>query len=565
MKEKINVIKYSSIFLLMSMVITLILTFILFTSNISITKLNIIISLIISSITLFLLNKKLKLILTNQTLIKSIILSILILIISITSMTFIYDRSSDGNTYHKDAIGNLYLGWNPVYESSAEFLKDNFKVEDYNTNSYDIWKDHYAKANWVLEANVYKLTDNIESGKAVNLIFMYILFAFSFTFFIDKLNVKKSLIMSMIITFNPITCNQLFTFYNDQLGTSLLFMLILNLIDIVSNNKENIILKFITLFSTFLIIVNIKFNIMGYALIFTFIFMLKFLYIKYKENKFKDTFKKLFISYIILFILSFGLIGYSTYIKNFIDHGNMFYPVYGKNCEDIITKQQPSDFIEKNVLEKFFIGTFSKVNNLQESKEYELKIPFTFTKDEVIDSMSVDTRLSGFGIFSSGLFILSIIGIIIYLKKKDKKEEKANIITLLSISVLLILIISESWWARYTPTNYLFIIILAYLLLKYNKKKLINIFIITIILINSFIILLGNSYYSVTQSININKDLSKLKNKEINISFNLGDMTGILYNLNDKNIKYNYIDKELDNITYYKYLNYEIKEVEDEK
>ena len=243
----------------------------------------------------------------------------------------------------------------------------------------------------------------------------------------------------------------------------------------------------------------------------------------------------------------------------------MFYPVYGKNSEDIITKQQPSDFIEKNVLEKFFIGTFSKVNNLQESKEYEIKIPFTFTKDEVIDSMSVDTRLSGFGIFSSGLFILSIIGIIIYLKKKEKSIEKTNIITLLSISVLLILIISESWWARYTPTNYLFIIILAYLLLKYNKKKLINIFIITIILINSFIILLGNSYYSVTQSININKDLNKLKNKEINISFNLGDMTGILYNLNDKNIKYNFTDKELDSITYYKYLNYEIKEVEDEK
>lgn len=551
MKDKLSIIKDSGMYLLLILTITLIITSILFILNISITKFNLIISILISSIILFLIQKD------KKKFIKTIILSFIVLTISTLISTYTFDRSSDGNTYHKDAVGNLYLGWNPVYESSEKFVNKNLKIENYDMHEYDIWKDHYAKANWILQANFYKLTDNIESGKAINFLFIYILFTISFTYFYSKIGVK-SLFLSLIITFNPITCNQLYTFYNDQLGTSLLFTLIISLLKIVDkNDKEDVKLKFLYLFLTFIIITNIKFNIMGYSMIFTFIFMLYYLYQKYKDKEFLNTFKKLFISYIIVFTISFGIVGYSTYIKNFIDHGNPFFPVYGENSEDIITAQQPKDFVNKNVLEKLFIGTFSKVNNLQDSKEYSLKIPFTFTLDEFKQSMAIDTRLSGFGVFSSGLFILSIITLTIYLKKENNKDEKTNILILLGINLLLILIISESWWARYNPSNYLLIIILTYLLLKYCNKKIINFLIISLITFNSLIILLGNTYYSFKESYKINNDFNKLKDKEINISFNLGNMTGIIYNLNDFNINYNITDNGKEKLTYYKYLNYE--------
>ena len=552
MKEKLSILKDSGIYLLLILTITLILTSILFILNISITKFNLIISILISSIILFFIQKD------KKKFIKTIILSLIVLTISTLISTYTFDRSSDGNTYHKDAVGNLYLGWNPVYESSEKFVDKNLKIKNCDMHDYDIWKDHYAKANWILQANFYKLTDNIESGKAINFIFMYILFTISFTYFYSKIGVK-SLILALVITFNPITCNQLYTFYNDQLGTSLLFILIINLLKIVDKkDNESIKLKFLYLFSTFIIITNIKFNIMGYAMIFTFVFMLYYLYQKYKDKEFLSTFKKLFISYLAVFIISFGLVGYSTYIKNFIDHGNPFFPVYGENSEDIITAQQPKDFVNKNVLEKLFIGTFSKVNNLQDSKDYSLKIPFTFTLDEFKQSMAIDTRLSGFGVFSSGLFILSIIALIIYFRKNNEREEKINILILLGINLLLVLIISESWWARYNPNNYLLIIILTYLLLKYCNKKIINYLVISLVIFNSLIILLGNTYYSFKESYKTHKIFNELESKEINISFNLGNMTGIIYNLNDFDIKYNVTDKELNNLTYYKYLNYEV-------
>lgn len=562
MKDKISVLKYSGVYLLVLMCTMLIFTSTLYLFNISITKLHFFISIILSIGIVLLINKK-KFI-DKKVLISSLVLSFIVLVVSITSMSFIYDRSSDGNTYHKDAVGNLYLGWNPVYESSTDFVNDNLDIKNYDMHNYDIWKDHYAKANWILEANFYKLTDNIESGKALNIIFMYILFVLSVGYLYEKLN-KKSFILASIITFNPICCNQLFTFYNDQLGTSLLFILVVALLSIVDKkDKSPTILKFLILSSVFILITNIKFNIMGYGLIFTFVFMLRYLYIKYKEKELGNSLKRLIPLYVILFVISFGLVGYSTYIKNFVDHGNPFFPVYGDKAEDIITAQQPKDFVDKNNVEKFFIGTFSKVNNLQSNKEYEFKIPFTFNTTEIKDSMAVDTRLSGFGIWSSGLFILSIIALIIYFIKNDNKEEKLNIILLLSITLLLILVISESWWARYNPENYLFIIILSYLILKYLNNKYLKYGVIGLVVINSLIILLGNTYYSGKESLKINSDLNSISNKDVNISFNLGDMTGIIYNLNDKDVNYTFVKKDkLSNLSYYKYLNYE--EVDNER
>ena len=85
---------------------------------------------------------------------------------------------------------------------------------------------------------------------------------------------------------------------------------------------------------------------------------------------------------------------------------------------------------------------------------------------------------------------------------------------------------------------------------------------IYLLILMSLILLLSSIFFYI--HIEINKDLNKLKNKTVNISFNQGNMTGILYNLDDKNIKYNLVKKKtLKNNTYYKYLNYE--EVTNEK
>ena len=153
----------------------------------------------------------------------------------IGSLTF--DRSSDGNTYHKDAIGVLKEGFNPVYEESYNFIKKRDKAT--NLTDYSIWTDHYAKANWQMAANFYSLTNNIESGKAMNFISLYIVFGILFTYLLEIFTLKKALAISLLTVINPITASQMLTYYNDQLVCLYLFLGIFCLIKLLKdiNNK----------------------------------------------------------------------------------------------------------------------------------------------------------------------------------------------------------------------------------------------------------------------------------------------------------------------------------------
>lgn len=554
MKNIKNTIYESSLYLLLLMFISLFITFTLFYLKIRISIINFPLSIIITTILFYLLRKKLKI----ENFKKVLITSFIVLISTMTISTFIYDRSSDGNTYHKDAISNLKNGWNPVYESSKEFTDKYYKDTGYDMSIYTVWKDHYAKANWVMEANIYSLTNNIESAKSINLIFMYILFGISFYYFSNKLDTKKGLILSLILTLNPVTSSQLFTFYNDQLGFTCLYTLIISLISIIDKNeRENTISNFYIMSLSFIICTNLKFNIMGYALVFTFIFMLKYLYDN--KERFKELFKKLVLLFIPLFIISLIHIGYSTYITNFIDHKNPFFPVYGENGEDIITAQEPVEFLKYNNFQKVFYATFSKVNNLMEDRTANLKIPFTFDIKELKTTASVDTRISGYGIFFSGILILSLL--IIMLKyKKLNKAEKQIIITLLLVVIGITFGISEGWWARYNPTIYIISLIALYVMLKHENRKILYIIFTCIISVNTLMILILNTGYTMIESIKTNKTLFDLKNKEITYNLNYGEPIGLLSNLDDFNITYHYKDIELTNKTYYNFLNYEKEE-----
>ena len=538
-----KILKHSAIFLLLFLCLMVTGTTLLFITKISITRFHLIIFLILSGVIYYFISKKE---LEKKSFIKMLSLSLIVIVLSTVISTFMFDRSSDGNTYHKDAIGVLKEGFNPVYEESDKFIlkRDNSK----QLTNYAVWTDHYAKANWIMAANFYSLTGNIESGKAMNLISLYIVFVLLLVNLTKVLSKKKSLILSLLIVFNPIVSSQIFTYYNDQLVCLYLFLSILMLIkiDFDFKNKENWLIYILT----FILLANTKFNGMGYLLVFSFFFVCKYLYSAYKKKEFLSLFKKLCIIFIPLFIFSFGVVGSHTYLKNTIDHKNPFFPLYDKNGEDIITEQEPKSFLKMNNVSKWFYGTFSKANNLRENDNTTLKIPFTVYKSELKPAMSNDLRISGWGILFSGLFILSII--VLITKYKNYKKE-TYILYSLGITCLLVVVMSESWWARYNPYFYLFVIFGMYIMLKYNKNRIINALFGLLIAINSLIPLLGNTYYTFTNSIKIRKDFKKLENKKIIIIDK--KYNGIYYNLKDYNIKFSFGD-QADKEMYYHYINY---------
>lgn len=539
-----NILKHSAFLLLGWFTVMVVVSVLLFFFHISITSFHLVGTFLITSIIYHLIARK-----SSNDIWKVLGLSVLVVFVSILLSSFMFDRSSDGNTYHKDAIGVLKEGFNPVYESSKDFIGNRSDDSKLKTE-YSIWTDHYAKANWILAANFYSLTNNIESGKAMNLISIYIVFGLVFAGLVEVLDKKKAFILSLITVFNPITVSQLFTYYNDQLVCLYLFLAIFFLIrlDKDMNRKED----WLGYILTFILLANMKFNGLGYLLVFSFLFVCRYLYKAYKKKNFLFIFKKLCIIFIPLFIVSLVVVGYPTYIKNTIDHKNPFFPLYDENGEDIITAQQPKKFLEMNTIEKLFYGTFSKANNLREHDKTELKIPFMIYKEELTPAMSNDLRISGWGVFFSGLFLCSIIILIKYCH--DYKKESWLLYTI-GITILLLTIMSESWWARYTPHFYLFVILALYILFKYGKYRIASLLYIALIVINTMLPLLGNSYYTLKNSIQIIKDFSSLSGSEILV--NEKGMNGVLYNLKDFNINYkldsNISGKEL----YYHYLEYQ--------
>lgn len=539
-----NMLKNSAFFLLGWFTVIISVSVLLFFFHIPITRFHLIGTFLITSIIYYLITRK-----STNNVWKVLGLSVLVIFASILLSTFMFDRSSDGNTYHKDAIGVLKEGFNPVYESSKDFI-ENRSDDSKQKTEYSIWTDHYAKANWILAANFYSLTNNIESGKAMNLISIYIVFGLVFTGLVEVLDKKKALILSFITVLNPITASQMFTYYNDQLVCLYLFLAIFFLIrlDKKINNKED----WFGYILTFIILSNMKFNGLGYLLVFSFLFVCRYLYKTYKKKEFLSIFRKLCILFIPLFVISLVVVGYPTYIKNTIDHKNPFFPLYDENGEDIITAQQPKKFLEMNNFQKLFYGTFSKANNLRENDKTELKIPFMVFQEELTPAMSNDLRISGWGVFFSGLLICSIIILIRYYH--DYKNESWILYTL-GITTLLLIAMSESWWARYTPHFYLFIILALYILFKYEKYRIVNLLYTALIVINTLLPFLGNGYYTLKNSIHILKDFSSLSGSEILV--NEKGMNGVLYNLKDFSIDYRLDNSINGKELYYHYLEYQ--------
>lgn len=478
-------------------------------------------------------------------------ISLALVFLSLLLSCFLFDRSSDGDTYHKDAIGVLKEGWNPIYQSSETFIKNRFD-DSKNLVTYSIWSDHYAKAHWIIAANFYSFTGNIESGKAMNFLSLYVLFGFVFSFFLKRWGWIRSLLFSIVVTLNPITASQIYTFYNDSLVLIWLFLAIFLLL--LLDKKESKAL-WICYCGVFVVLSNLKFNGMGYLLVFSFFFMCRKLYFAYKNHSFFSKFKQLFLLFVPLFVVSFLIVGYPTYTKNTLDHHTPFFPLYGEGKEDIMTLQQPKSFLSMSPIEKLFYSTFSKVNNLRETDETSLKIPFTVSKEEIVPATSYDLRISGLGIFFSGLLCVSIFLLIKYYPKYKKDS---RILFTLSITTLLLVMMNESWWARYTPHFYLFLIFAVYCLLEYGPTKLrfLPILFFGVLFLNVALPFLGNSYYTISHSAEIYRELSSLRGKTVYLD--VDGYYGIIYNFKDYHIRYQIKDDVSRESAFYDMVHYQV-------
>lgn len=387
---------------------------------------------------------------------------VLAMVISVGISSAFYDVSWDGQVYHQKAVYSLANNWNPYKEKVG-----------------DIWVDHYAKIPWLYAASIYKLVGHIEAGKTFNIAFILGSFMISSAALISikRIKLTYAYLLGFIAAFNPVSIYQSLSFYVDGQLSSLLVTLASILCLFVSSQKKNLYALF--LIPTIILLVNVKFTALVYSIIILSIFAIYL---------FLCSAKKYFYQFILISLFSLLIaalaIGYNPYVTNTQIHGHPFYPLAGKGAIDIITNQEPIGLTDKNQFQKLFISIFSKPGNYHSSNYKSSKIPlqtFSGLKEQLLTFQLTDTRIGGFGIFFSLLFLLStFLTFTLLINRIPNKQPFLAAITILCLTVLAN---PACWWARYVPQLWLFSILPTVFVLTSPYRKVLLVLAKTIIFI----------------------------------------------------------------------------------
>ncbi|MFM7596187.1 MAG: hypothetical protein ACKO4Y_08425, partial [Flavobacteriales bacterium] len=403
----------------------------------------------------------------------------LIISISILIAIQFYDCSFDGQWYHQDAIMFLHDGWNPIWDSAIS----NDMVSGLNAN----YVNHYPKGPWVIQSVIYLLTSNIEAGKSLHLIYLLAFMCLFFTSLIYRFSFSwwTAILLTVFTGGSTITLGQLFSFYVDGLLFTVLGIFLLFLLEWIYF-KGN---AWVYAGLAFIMLANIKFTGLIYALALFIVFGV-WVVIQQKERIKTTLFK-------VSFIICMGIIviGYPTYMRNWVSKGHPLFPIMGQNNEgkSIAEVQYPADFFPMNRLEKL-IAAHASIPIYTDHEHASVRKPL-FNKNLILESIPYyknhqPVTMSPFGPFEGELLVLFIPLLFLFFLNKRPPE-----LYLLLGGILLSMIIQpEAWNLRYAP-QVLLIFALTLAPLIHDKKTWIRIY--SLIFIGLFII---NSSIAVVQN-----------------------------------------------------------------
>lgn len=473
---------------------------------------------------------------TSNRLFAVLLVGISILIVSVCVSGVWIDNSTDGNSFIKPAIGFLKYGWNPIYESVSDFIKDFSYLLPDNILEGEDWINCYPKASWIYGAYLYALTGNIESGKAMA--FLVFLACFFITIHMVKrfgTTTSQAVVISLVMHLNPITFKHMITFYMDGMLSNLFCLLLLLLAYITLHRKRGD--REILLIEACVIFLcgTLKFTGLAFAAIFSFIFYILWIYYAIKE---KDTLllKKMTVYYILVVLVTVVIAGSNSYIKNLILYTSPVYPLTmdtaAVNCPTVIA-DCPN--IVKNV-----IMMFTRSSNYNGTYPLELKIPFTMNFEEFASCTARNTMRGDFGPLFSGCFLVSLVFVLLELPRFKKKapDHFCVIITYLTILVLNSFIFDNVWHYRYHPYVYGVIVLAAWILLQKKSK---------ICFALLFTVFLNLSFYSMNHlfSFRANMELQEIIAEAKKVEY-IELQADYLVSLNPVGLAFNMIDQDID-------------------
>ena len=444
--------------------------------------------------------------------VKSTVLSVAVfsavLILSYKLSGVFYDCSWDGRTYHQGAVILFGNGWNPVYDNIREFITN---VLGRPWDIHEEWIIGYPKFVEIIQANIFVLTGKIEYSKMFNFILMFMVFGYSI-YLLNKYNFANKFLkflITFLIVVNPVCIAQMFTFYVDLHVYLFFVLLLLSILDTETDKNTNI-LALTVIFMSSVCLINIKLSGIFYVVLLLSVYTV---YLLIRKN-----FSVIrYLRTIIFGILIFGILsGINPYFTNIISHRHPLYPLVGTNKTEFMDVNTPDIIRNSNYVKRIFISVFSEVDN-NVNGEMKIKLPFTIHNRELTSLKFSDTRLSGFGIFWSGILLLTLL-MTLFIRFNSSEEKN---ISLLIFSLLFVSFITNpyNWWPRYVPHFWLVpVFVLILVLLKPNKfKKCMVNLILVLIFLNLWIQFVQVLKFNIAYKNSLDKTCRMLDNSGKNI------------------------------------------------
>lgn len=442
-------------------------------------------------------------------------ISLVIFIASIIISGLFYDMSWDGLWYHQTAVYQMAHGWNPIYDP----------MHNFNPHLQD-WVRHYAKGPWYVALALYNITGDIESAKAAPWIALCATFFTIYSVLIDfGFRRRVSILISALVSFNPVTVFELASFLVDGLMISFLACFVAAMFSWIRQQSK---FTLWIMFASAVLCINTKQTGLVYL---CFSIAAGGLYVLLNK---RELVKKYIAIQLAAILCGVFVLGFNPYVTNTIHRGNPFYPMLGSNQYPGLA-EQGEDPIEKWETPHNMMGT-SRFTRLAYAvlgrpgaqpyypgTDASFMIPFDIGWKDFEIYYFHDVRISGFGPLFSGVFLISLILICSTLIKPIIPRE----ITILFIGTIIVslLISQHTWWARYGPQLWwipIFALILGYI--NEGSKLVRSIkYILTIILMLNIIPIFAVHYkWEVDATNTTNKQLNMLKqydNVEIDFQY----------------------------------------------
>lgn len=438
----------------------------------------------------------------------------------------IYDISWDGQWYHSEAILQLANGWNPFYDATS------------NGTLVSTLLNFYAKGPWICAAALYKFSGNFEAGKAFHLSLILACWLFSLAALSTFRGIRWqwSIMLSLLWALNPVSLCQVFTYYVDGQLASLLGIA-LSLLILIDRRPDRVLMAVLALLV--ILMINVKLNGAIYIAIIGGGYWLWAAIVKKARN-----------IELAMWLIAGGVVGgvvvgfnpYVTqFVKEFISTGNPFYPTDYRSLTHIDGESPFRNFVGMNRVEKLFVSLFSK-SEILPRHPLELKLPFTFSQNELQSFMYPDVRVGGFGPLFSGALVLTC-AVLVILVVKYSRQLVGALTLLLPVMLILISAVSnpEMWWARYIPQLWIIPVVVAsigLLLLRGGQWRYLTFALLLTLYVNILLISFVYASATIRGDRQIAGDLTTLKNDVEPIAVRFNGFASTRYRFEQEGIRY---------------------------